>query len=218
MTDPKPDRRSERRKRPRVQTRLHGRLLRGREKIRVRVVDVSEGGLCLLSPIWIDPKKPITLSLDVPGKGIAQVQIEIWHIRREKSSSTAGKIWVAGAVLRSGDDAFTDLLATLGLSARDGARAPVSAPIMRPNEPPRAAEVRTVVRAVVRAEAEVERGVDLESEIDAAEPRIFRLRCRAKGSPRTRVLTIAAESEEHARQLALQDLGSDWDLIEVGEP
>ena len=38
----------ERRRSPRAQCRLHGRVVRGRERIRVRVVDVSEGGLCLL--------------------------------------------------------------------------------------------------------------------------------------------------------------------------
>lgn len=171
--------------------RLNGRIQRGRERVRVRILDISEGGLCLLVPVWLDPKQPAALAIDVPGRATAQVQIEIWHIRREKSKSSTNKVWIAGAVLRDSDRAYAQLLEAAGLVEKASSAAAPS-----PTPAPAESQVET---------------------IDSVEPRVFRLHCKAKGSPRSRVLTIAAESEEEARKLAEADLGRDWDLLEVRE-
>lgn len=200
----------ERRREPRVQCRLHGQLTRGRERIRVRIVDVSEGGVCLLSPVWLDPKKPVAIAIDVPGRGPARVQVEIWHVRREKSRSSNGKIWVAGALLREGDEAFAGLLESVGL--RD--RAAREIPARPATKPPAPASPPQVLKA---PEPEPEHEPELDEEIDAYDPRTFRLRCKAKGNPRTRTLTLAAASAEEARKIAERDLGVEWELLEVVE-
>ncbi len=210
---------SERRRSPRAQTRLHGRVLRGRERIRVRIVDVSEGGVCLLCPVWLDPKKPFPLEIDVPGRGVSLARIEIWHIRREKSRVTNNKVWVAGALLSEADGTYAELLAAAGLASRT-AQAP-------PPEPARAPAARSP-KAASPAPASspgTSRGTSpttapdaaADAAIDAAEPRIFRLRCKATGSPRTRLLSIAADSEAEALSLARKDLGAEWSVLEALE-
>jgi hypothetical protein len=56
-----------------------------------------------------------------------------------------------------------------------------------------------------------------EISIDSVEPKVFRIRCKATGGPRSRVLSLAADSEEQARALATRDLGDEWAVLEVRE-
>jgi hypothetical protein len=219
-----------------VNCRLNGRLARGRERVRVRIIDISEGGLCLLAPSWINPKEPISIAIEVPGRATATVQVEIWHIRREKSKTSTSKIWVAGAILRDADSAYAQLLEAAGLAPPAGAPTPIEASDRSASKPPpipargplpgpspqstpptRPAASPRAARAPDPIESSGARSQASDSTLDSIEPRIFRLHCKAKGSPRTRVLTIAADSEEQARKLAEADLGSAWDLLEVRE-
>jgi len=208
---------NDRRRMPRVHCRLHGRVTRGRERIRVRIIDISEGGLCLLTPVWLNPKQAAVIAIDVPGRGTASVHVEIWHVRREKSKTSSGKVWIAGAILRDADSAYTQLLEAAGLAvdvrADDSTTASPATPPRSPSSsppppisPPRSTRPSPAPASAVVAE-----------EIDASEPRVFRLRCKAKGSPRTRVLSLAADSAEQAHTLARHDLGAEWDVLEVLE-
>jgi hypothetical protein len=197
----------ERRRTPRTQCRLHGRVSRGRERIRVRIVDISEGGLCLLSPLWLDPKKPVQIAIDVPGRGISTVGVEIWHIRREKSRSSANKVWIAGAILIDSDATYLQLLEAAGLAV---AFESSSTPPAQAEKPVPAAKATGGVKPKPVKSAP-------DTAIDSVDPRVFRLRCKAKGSPRTRLLTIAAESEAEALELAHRDLGADWSVLEALE-
>ncbi len=43
----------------------------------------------------------------------------------------------------------------------------------------------------------------------------FRIRVQQSAGPRTRILTLSAESGEEARALAATHLGDDWDVLEV---
>lgn len=191
----------DRRRSPRAQCRLHGRITRGRESIRVRIVDVSEGGLCLLSPIWFDPKKPVQIAIDVPGRGVATVRVEVWHIRREKSRVSTNKVWTAGAILVDSDGAYAQLLEAAGLAG--GSQPPTTPRSSGTNDSgAKKSEPETAARDLA---------------IDSVDPRVFRLRCKAKGSPRTRMLTIPAESEHAALALARKDLGTEWDVLEALE-
>jgi hypothetical protein len=218
----------ERRRSPRAQCRLHGRIVRGRERVRVRIVDVSDGGLCLLCPVWLDPKKPVQIEIDVPARGLSLARIEIWHIRREKSRVSNNKVWVAGAILVDADGTYAALLEAAGLALLTGAplsgspstgatppRAPARASTPMPPTPervtqPAARPGRSTAKPVAEAPLS-------DSAIDSADPRIFRLRCKANSSPRTRVLSIAAESAEEAMELARRDLGAEWSVLEALE-
>jgi hypothetical protein len=215
----------DRRRAPRVQCRLQGRVVRGRERTRVRIIDVSEGGLCLLCPVWLDPKKPVQIEIDVPGRGVSLARIEIWHIRREKSRVSNNKVWVAGAILVDADGVYAELLTAAGLALATGSSSTVVAPLespahasppTNPTNPTKATAPAAAAAAKPKpAAAAPEPPPDLE--MDSADPRIFRLRCKANGSPRTRILSIAAESEAEALELARKDLGASWSVLEALE-
>ena len=229
----------ERRRTPGVNCRLHGRITRGRERIRARIVDISEGGLCLLSPVALSPKQVVEIAIEIPGRETATVHVEIWHIRSERSRSSAGKLWIAGAILRDADTAYAQLLEAAG-GAPPAARVEPPRPMTPPspaaaNPPAQANQAATAEKvgakpakgaepakakrppAPPREDSSRRDARPTTAAIDSADPRVFRLRCIAKGSPRTRMLTIAAESEVAALELARQDLGSDWSVLEALE-
>jgi hypothetical protein len=183
----------ERRQAERAPCRLRCRIERGREQIQSRIVDVSEGGLCLISPVWLKPNQEFEISIDVPGTGVAKVRVELWHIRRETSQRTKSRVWIAGAILVDADEAYTKLLKAAGVAqAKNNGSAETS-----PNGPKRAAATK------------------VHDPIDTFEPNVYRIRCKAIGGPRSRVLSLAADSEEQARALATRDLGEAWTVLEV---
>jgi len=182
----------ERRKTKRVPCRLRCRVAKGREQVRSRIIDVSEGGLCLILPVWLKPNQEFEISIDVPGTGLARVQAKIWHIRRERIQSTNNRVWIAGAMLVDADAAYAKLLAAAGAVSRDIDPAAPG----KPNRP----------------------GLTKAPEpIDAIDPKVYRIRCKETGGPRSRVLSLAADSKEQARSLAIRDLGSTWTVLAIRE-
>ncbi len=102
---------TERRKSPRARCRLHCRIRRGRDRIRARVLDISEGGLCLLSPVELKKGQSLEIEIDVPGQGASNIHAEVWHVRRTKSRSTRRWTWSAGMILEKSDDTYPRLFA-----------------------------------------------------------------------------------------------------------
>jgi hypothetical protein len=176
----------ERRRTPRAACRLHCRVARGREPVRSRIIDISEGGICLISPVWLKPKEAFDVSIDVPGTGLAKVRAEIWHIRREKSRTTNERVWMAGASLVDADEAYSKLLRAAG-----------------------------VAPAIRESTAATSTGATSTESIDQIEATVYRIRCKARVGPRTRVLTLAADSEDEAREFAVRDLGETWTVLEI---
>lgn len=186
---------SERRQSMRAPCRLRCRIAKGQEQIQARIVDVSKEGLCLISPVWLKPKEKYEISIDVPGTGLSRVHIEIWHIRREKSRNSNRKVWIAGAMLNDSDTAYAKLLSATGITARD---------------------IDTAASTASETSNQPNPKIPIQP-IDTIEPKIFRIRCKAAGGPRSRVLSLAADSEEHARALATRDLGDAWTVLEIRE-
>ena len=200
----------ERRRAPRGACRLPCSIMRGRERLRARVLDVSEAGLCLLSPVWLKAKQELEIAIDVPGAGVSRIRAEIWHIRREKSRGTGNRVWIAGAILVDADEAYESLLRAVGVSPDENADASDSmgARIEVPVEHPPASAAPSAAGSNESCES---------GRLDEIEPMIYRIRCKAKGEPRSRVLTLAAETEEQARALAIRDLGNAWSILEIRE-
>ncbi len=173
---------TERRKRPRTLCRLHCRIRRGRDRIRARVLDVSEGGLCVLSPVELKKGQPLEIAIDVPGHGVVNLQANVWHVRRAKSRSTRRWTWSAGMILAKSDDTYTRLLT--------------------PAKPTSQAEPTASAH-----------GDDPTGE--AEELQVVRVRVQARGEPRSQLLTLAAATEEEARELAAEDLDSSCFITEV---
>ncbi len=175
------------------------RIAKDREQLPTRIVDVSEGGLCLISPVWLKPNQKYQIAIDVPGTGLAEVCVEIWHIRRETSKRTNSRVWIAGAILVDADKAYAKLLKAAGVANPEADR-----------------PVETSQNGIKGKRGTKGKGpIILPDPIDAIEPRIYRIRCKAIGGPRSRILSLSGDTETQARSLAIRDLGEAWTVLEV---
>ena len=166
---------NERRTSTRTRCRLGCLVYRGQDRIRTRVLDVSENGLCVVSPVELEKGQTLEIVIDVPNHGNARVTADVWHLRRVKNKTTGKRVWAAGMMIVKSDEAYARLL---GFDAQ--------------NESADGAE---------------------DNERDDIS--VFRVRVKLHGQSRTRLLTLAADSEEEARRLALDDLDAKWTVIEV---
>jgi len=190
------------RRTPRAICRLHCLVRADRGDIRARIVDVSESGLCLFSPVWIDPKSKIEIAIDVPGIPDSIVEAEVWHVRREKVAKSSRKIWVIGVMLDKADDGYVELLRAAGLATTKGAEASIhsSGRTASDSRDPRSSSTAVGGKNLPGGEIE---------------PRVFRIRVQARTGPRTRLLTLTADTEEDAQATATRDLERDWRIIEI---
>ena len=163
----------------RKRCRLHCRIRRGRDHIRARVLDVSQGGLRVLSPVELQKGESLAIEIDVPGYGTVNVQASVSHLRSTISKTTRRKGWSAGLILTKSDDTDSGLFT---FSAEKNPSKPTG------NDGP----------------TETEDGLD-----------IFRVRVQIEGTPRTRILTFSAATEDEARDMATKDLDDSWSIVEV---
>ena len=170
---------TERRRSPRTQCRLHCRIRRGRDRIRARVLDVSQDGLCVLSPVQLRKGQSLEVEIDLPGHGSVNIHADVWHVRRTKSKATLRTSWSAGLIITKSDDTDSGLFTS---SAEKNPSKPTG------NDGP----------------TETEDGLD-----------IFRVRVQIEGTPRTRILTFSAATEDEARNMATKDLDDSWSIVEV---
>ncbi|MGH0032976.1 MAG: PilZ domain-containing protein [Myxococcota bacterium] len=100
---------SERRRTPRIRCRLRCTIV-GRRRVPARVLDVSEGGLCLSSPVAPPLKHPLLLEIDVPVAGLCRVEAVVWHVRPVKRGASRRNAWSVGMMITKADDAFERLV------------------------------------------------------------------------------------------------------------
>jgi len=169
-------------------------------------VDISEGGLCLFSPVEFETKTKIEIQIDVRGFPDCIVQAEVWHVHPQKGRKASRKIWSVGVMLDKSDDGYLRLLAAAGAAPEgvqtesiDRGTAEHAAALGHESQPSEAP----------RAEPD---DFSLEGGL---EPRIFRVRVQARTGPRTRLLTFTADSRADAESMAIAALQPEWRVIEV---
>ena len=192
------------------------------------MLDVSEEGLCILSPVPLKPKQPVLVVIDVPLVGPVEAEAVAWHTRRVKSSRRGVKAWSIGMMIVKVGEGFQTLLPGENMGE---VRDPLAGLHSSLREPPQAASQAlsdTELEEDFLSAAELD-DVDLElmsaAELDDLLPepeqtgdgslQMFRVRVKATRGPRTRMLTLGAVSAAEAETLASADLGDDWSIIEV---
>lgn len=227
--------REERRRSPRIHCRIRCTLRRGRRWLPARVLDVSEGGLCLLSPVRLQPRQTVQLRIDVPHRGPVEVEAVAWHVRRVKSGRAHRKAWSIGMIIEKAGEGFEVLLPDSPPTPATGAPDDLSeklaalgaAPAAQP-EPAEAvleedalsAEELDAIDVDLLSPAELASlsTPDADTAADAAAPgtlRIYRVRVKARRGPRTRTLTVGALSATEAEALAASELDDAWEILEV---
>lgn len=106
----------ERRQSPRIKCRIRCRIQRERDHRSGCLLDVSEGGLCVLSPDPVSQHESLKLHIEVPDLGRISVHAIAWHVRRVRGATSGKKAWSVGAVLAKADPGYHSLLQDAVLS------------------------------------------------------------------------------------------------------
>lgn len=180
---------------PRTRCRLPCTVRVGRKRIHARVLDVSEGGLCIVTPVRFNEESTVQVVIDVPRVGPVRVEGVVRHKRPFRQPSSGRRGWATGLRLHetapefraiaSPEESLPEAVYTLPLHLLDP-----KGPLMRGDEEPDALEVE-----------------------DPGAPQVYRVRLKAMGSARTRVLTLTGRNEEAVREAILTDLPGDWEVI-----
>lgn len=214
----------DRRTSPRICCRLQCTVRVGRKRVLARVLDVSEGGLCLLSPVALKPKQKVVLQIEVPPYGPLEVEAAVWHVRKVKSG-TGRKAWSIGMMILRADARFEVLLPHgSGAAFVDSSEAPGSQPEAASSmlDPSPASSVQPETETETD-DLELDRGDDfaldtdddLELEVDD-DTEMFRVRVKSTTTgPRTRTLTLSASSAVAAESLVRADLDDSWTILQV---
>ena len=210
----------DRRKSPRKSCRLSCTIHRKRKRIPARVLDVSEGGLCLLSPVALQAKERVVLHIDVPPHGPSEVEAIAWHVRRVKSGNSRRKSWSVGMMITQADGSFQKLFDSQRHTDAEAQPADSKASEFL--------EELTLDSEKLSPEwdqwssdwdqlfEQSERLLDASEEVlSQADLQVFRVRIKATAGPRTRTLTLNANSGEEAAASAAADLGDAWKILEV---
>ena len=183
---------------PRTRCRLPCTVTLGRRRIHARVLDVSEGGLCIVTPVRFDQDSTVHVVITLPRIGPVAVRGVVRHKRRFRQPSSGRRGWATGLAVR---EAAPEFLAI----SNPGASLP-----SEPSSPLDLLDAKS--QGETLAESAVIEPDVLEAE-DANEPRVYRIRLKAIGSSRTRTLTLEACSEEAVCEAVLTDLPGDWEII-----
>jgi hypothetical protein len=191
---------------------LSCRILRNRKRARAQILDVSDSGLCLLSPVKLNQGDDLRIEFEVPQYGLSKIQAFVWHVRSIKNSSTQKLNWTAGMVLVKSDDTYARLLASTDPNAS------VEGDPNDKSDAIHSFRVRVQMREELRSRL-LTLGAATENEAReealSDEIQVFRVRVQIKGEQRTRLLTLGAATEEEARKLALADLDDSWTILQV---
>ncbi len=180
---------------PRTRCRLPCTVRKGRKRIRARVLDVSEGGLCILAPVRFQHKMTVQIVIEHPRHGLIKVEAVVWHERRFREPSSGREGWAVGLVLSKGGPDFQALASPGAMwetPAEDALEALRNSSKSANPDPP------------AEDELELDEG-----------PSVYRVRVRAVGTPRIRTLTLSATSEEAVREAVLTNLEGEWQVLDV---
>ncbi len=179
----------------RTRCRLPCTVRTGTKRVRARVLDVCEGGLCVLAPVRFQHKMTVQIEIEHPRHGLIEVEAVVWHERRFRQPSSGREGWAVGLVLSKGGPDFQALASPGSMwekPAEDALEALRNSSKSANPDPP------------AEDELELDEG-----------PSVYRVRVRAVGTPRIRTLTLSATSEEAVREAVLTDLEGEWQVLDV---
>jgi len=178
----------ERRKSPRIKCRFPCEIVGRKNRTSGTVLDLSEGGLSVLAALEADQGASLSVRFKAPNGEAIEVEALLWHSRRVRDRANGQTTWALGLMISRACDAY------FRLAPQTGAPRPEPASSSGERDPGES---------------------DESDESSGKELAEFRIRVKQLGGPRTRTLTLSAESREEARALAATHLGDDWELLEV---
>ena len=177
----------ERRRSPRARCRFPCELVRLHERTDGTVLDVSEGGLSVHTQLGVDQGESLLVRIQVPNQGELELETMVWHVRRAHRRDSGEPCSVLGLMVSKAPDTYFALVPRTKTDER--------------RKPDRALETK------------FSQSPNLGTDPTGLRP--FHIRVKARSGPRTRVLSLSADSEDEARALAMASLDDEWELLEV---
>lgn len=180
----------------RTRCRLPCTVRKGTKRVRARVLDVSEGGLCVVAPVRFQHKMTVQIEIEHPRHGPIEVEAVVWHVRRFRQPSSGREGWAVGLVLSKGGPDFQALASPWSMGEKP------------------AEDALEALRNEASKSANPDPPAEDELELDEG-PSVYRVRVRAVGTVRVRTLTLSATSEEAVREAVLTALEGEWQVLDV---
>ncbi len=180
----------------RTRCRLPCTVRKGTKRVRARVLDVCEGGLCVVAPVRFQHKMTVQIEIEHPRHGPIEVEAVVWHVRRFRQPSSGREGWAVGLVLSKGGPDFQALASPGSVWEKP------------------AEDALEALRNEASKSANPDPPAEDELELDEG-PSVYRVRVRAVGTPRIRTLTLSATSEEAVREAVLTALEGEWQVLDV---
>lgn len=189
------------------------------------ILDVSPGGLYIQSSAKIKPGDQIEIQMTIPGiEGRHQLQVEV--VRKVVVPARLLKIARGGVGVRiiNAPEAYYQFMDALGVTADFGtskierlenrrARSAAASPVAGAEPEPKA---ESEPEAEPEPKAEPEPGAESEPEAEPPAPQPqFRVRIKQSQGPRSRTVSVGADSEDDARRQALHAAGAGWIVLGV---
>jgi hypothetical protein len=193
------------------------------------ILDLSPGGLYIQSSAKIKPGDQVEIQMTIPGiEGRHQLQVEV--VRKVVVPARLLKVARGGVGVRiiNAPEAYYQFMDELGVTADSGTskiqrledRRPRSAaaPQVAEATPEPKAGPKAGSRAAPEPKAGPKAGAraapDSKAEPPAAQAQ-YRVRIKQSQGPRSRTLSIGADSEDDARNQALHAAGAGWVVLGV---
>ena len=180
----------------RTRCRLPCTVRKGTKRVRARVLDICEGGLCVVAPVRFQHKMTVQIEIEHPRHGPIEVEAVVWHVRRFRQPSSGREGWAVGLVLSKGGPDFQALASSWSMGEKP------------------AEDALEALRNEASKSANPDPPAEDEPELDEG-PSVYRVRVRAVGTPRMRTLTLSATSEEAVREAVLTALEGEWQVLDV---
>ncbi len=193
------------RKEKRRKRRLPCDLQIGGKRHEATVIEVSDGGLSVLTAESPELGPEIRVAIKAPGGTPIDVVAVAWDKRRVSPRKGGGPRCRLGLVIVHAPAGYLRLLGDLGATET---RSEPDEPGSDASPPTREAPPSTSLQAAAQPPTASTFPVD---EAGAS----YRVRVAQKGGPRSRVVMLSASSEEDAGGRVLADLGADWRVLEV---
>ncbi len=191
------------------------------------LLDVSEGGMSLASSQDFEQGSLVKVEFAALGRTITTSAV-VWHSRPVRYMGSPGFLF--GMMIDEACPEYQLLLPRRGSSDAKSAvagtipsleeaeaearkRELAGSPSAAPTAPKVEVETPQSSPATEKAKANFKKS--LEEGHQDTEGQSFRVRAKKRSQPRTKTLSLTADSEGAAREAASEALGADWEVLEV---
>ena len=188
----------ERRREERIKVRFPCDLAFGSVRASGMVMDVSAGGLSVVTDKNADQGESVFVRLHPKGHPSIEIEALVWNVRRAKKKGNGKATVRLGLVLSEAPDEFSKLL-----------KSKTPARVAKPSQPAPPAR---------QGSPEPRPEVEPEPVLKALPPPLenrFRARVKQSDTNRTRMILVFAASAEDAAEKALAEVEPGWILLEI---